>query len=209
MQDRRLQQDDNRGLGQGVLDNQPVLNIFKLMLENVSPCKKRSNNYPSGYLTPPMHQEMNRLLYPMQKLVWHENDWVGVLPSFGKSRESLDIGTEIAVLRNLKHVPVSAKNKKSTIGLVLNRHYLEQCDQDFKSNEEAVSKMVFQALFQLRSKFIVTFLFLQVNIHRILGLDEKTEIFDSALTLLSKKSQIPSSSVDICPMEIKAFIVNR
>lgn len=33
MQDRRLQQDDNLGLGQGVLDNQPILHIFKLALD--------------------------------------------------------------------------------------------------------------------------------------------------------------------------------
>lgn len=127
MQDRRLDQDDNRGLGQGVQDNQPTLNIFKLGLENISPCMKRSEKYRGGYLTTTMHSEMNRLLHTMEKLIWNENDWVGVEPKFGEDRWPLETGTEIAVLRNLKHVSTNA-NKKSTIGLVINRVHLEQCE---------------------------------------------------------------------------------
>lgn len=135
MQDRRLDQDDNRGLGQGVQDNEPILNIFKLRVENVYPCVKRSNNYAGGYLTKSTYDEMTRLLHPMEKLVWHENDWVGVLPTFGKGNQPLEIGTEIAVLKNLKHVPVSSSNKKSTIGLVIHREHLEKCDHNDKPSE--------------------------------------------------------------------------
>lgn len=134
MQDRRLDQDDNRGLGQGVQDNLPILNIFKLGLENVGTCVKRSEKYRGGFLTSIMHTEANRLLHPMEKLVWYDNDWVGVQPQFGGDRWPLDVGTEVAVLRNLKHVPTNA-NIRSTMGLVVNRVHLEQCDGDQTSTE--------------------------------------------------------------------------
>lgn len=132
MQDRRLDQDDNRGLGQGVQDNVPTLNIFKLALENISPCLKRSDKYRGGFLTSTSHTELNRLLHPMEKLVWHDNDWIGVEPTFGEERWPVDTGTEIAVLRNLRHVPTNS-NKKSSIGLVLNRVHLEQCEGDVET----------------------------------------------------------------------------
>lgn len=141
MQDRRLDQDDNRGLGQGVQDNVPILNIFKLGLENIGTCVKRSEKYRAGFLTATMHTEGNRLLHPMEKLVWYENEWVGVEPKFGANRWPLDTGTEIAVLRNLNHVPTNA-NKRSTMGLVINRAHLEQCDGS-ETPLEVVSKLKF------------------------------------------------------------------
>lgn len=147
MQDRRLDQDDNRGLGQGVQDNVPVLNIFKLGLENIRSCVKRSDKYRGGYQTTAMHTEMNRLLYPMEKLVWHDNDWIGVQPQFGEERWPLETGTEIAVLRNLKHVATNA-SKKSTMGLVINRVHLEQCDGDDSPTETV------RHLFRFESDFV-------------------------------------------------------
>lgn len=139
MQDRRLDQDDNRGLGQGVQDNEPSLNIFKLTLENVESCEKRSNNYRAGYLTESAHTELNRLLHPTEKLVWHENEWAGVLPKYGAERVPLKIGTEIAALRSLR-VPGTSPKKNPSIGLVMNRSHLEQCAETENGIDETVSQ---------------------------------------------------------------------
>lgn len=136
MQDRRLDQDDNRGLGQGLVDNKIVLNMFKLSLESMQDCAKRSKNYKSGFLTLNTHIEMNRLLYPMEKLVWHENDWPGMLSSFGEERVPLKIGTEIAILRNL---PQTELKHTEARGVVIYRNYLEQCDEDENDSNESVS----------------------------------------------------------------------
>lgn len=144
MQDRRLEQDDNLGLGQGIHDNQPTLNIFKLVLEDVVSCQKRPQNYPAGFLTPSAHQEYNSLLHPVEKLVWHENDWVGVLPDFGGERDALPVGYDIAALRDLRHVKTSSKTRGSrptgTIGVVIQHKYLEQCDESAYSTADAVRK---------------------------------------------------------------------
>lgn len=129
MQDRRLKQDDNRGLGQGVLDNQPVLNVFRLVLENINSCSKPHKDYPSGFLTVNSNIELKSLLHPMEKLIWHENDWVGVLSNFGAERESSESDIEVAVLRNLPHVRSSTKTM-STMGLVIHRSHLIKCTSD-------------------------------------------------------------------------------
>lgn len=126
MQDRRLNQDDNRGLGQGVLDNQPVLNIFKLSLENMEQCSKLGKEYPSNFLTSTSYLEMKTLLHPIEKLIWHENDWPGVQPHFGLDRTPFETGVEVAILRDLPHIKGNSKGK-SSIGLVVHRNYLEEC----------------------------------------------------------------------------------
>lgn len=130
MQDRRLTQDDNRGLGQGVLDNQPVLNIFRLLLENTESCTRTQTDHPSGFMTVKAHTEVQTLLHPMEKMVWHKNTWVGVLSSFGDDREPFEKGMEIAVIRDLPHVPSGISLDKSSLGMVVHRSYLEECEKD-------------------------------------------------------------------------------
>lgn len=216
MQDRRLEQDDNLGLGQGVQDNQATLNVFKLALEKISSCKKRSKDYPAGFLAPASHFEYNRLLLPMEKLVWHKNDWVGVLPSYDSEREPLDNGIDVAVIRNLKYVKSTqkssgssgSKGSQSTIGLVLNRRYLEECGPADKPTTDFVSICYNYFIFIEYLGYTIQIYLFQINIHRALGVAEDVSIFNSHITLLERKSPT-SHEVNICPTEIKSFIISR
>uniref|UniRef100_A0A1B0CQQ4 Alpha-mannosidase n=1 Tax=Lutzomyia longipalpis TaxID=7200 RepID=A0A1B0CQQ4_LUTLO len=181
MQDRRLNQDDNRGLGQGVLDNQPITNIFRLVLELRDACATWDSRYPGGFLTSNVHWQLTTLTYPMDKLVFHENAWVGMLPTFGENHEPAEKGIEVAALRDLPHV---SKGGKSTLGIVLRRTQLEKCSTD--PNLEG-----------------------NVNLKRLFGIEENKDIFTAPLTLLKKETSVPSDEITICPMEMKAFIVGR
>lgn len=144
MQDRRLQFDDNRGLGQGVLDNRPVLNMFRILLENVEKCTTPHTEHPAGALTVVAHGELQTLLHPMEKLIWYETEWIGVRGSFGDDHEPMDVDMQLAVVRSLPHIVgsmplpnVHQKRalKKATLnstatGVVVHRTHLRSCDSD-------------------------------------------------------------------------------
>lgn len=156
MQDRRLRQDDNRGLGQGVQDNQPVLNMFRLILENVEPCVSPlkpvsidRNAEQAGFLTATANLELKSLLHPVEKLIWSGNEWTGVQSNFGGNRQSVSTDMEVAVMRDLSvgwrtaessSVVVVGKPKSKrtldgssgggTIGLVVRRNQFQMCPSD-------------------------------------------------------------------------------
>lgn len=134
MQDRRLKFDDNRGVGQGIQDNQPVLNIFRLILENLEPCARADPKQTNAFLTTQAHGELQTLLHPMEKLIWHANDWTGVQAEFGANREGLDVDMQVAVLRDLPHVKqisITGKLKRgSSLGLVVHRTNVLKCKSD-------------------------------------------------------------------------------
>lgn len=129
MQDRRLSQDDDRGLGHGVLDNLPVLHLFRLVLESREPCTKLDPGYPAAFLTASAHAELRSLLHPPEKLIFNENEWTGLVPSYGANHEPLDRDMELVAMRSLPHVKLG-KDRRPTIGLVVHRTNLEDCGSE-------------------------------------------------------------------------------
>ena len=85
MQDRRLNQDDNRGLEQGVLDNKRTPNKFRILFEN----KHYPNNVddPIGFFTMKSHYASMDLLYPVFRLV--VNIWGDMPKKVGANGGSL------------------------------------------------------------------------------------------------------------------------
>lgn len=184
MQDRRLNQDDERGLGQGVTDNRAVLNIFKLVLENRESCRKMDEKYPAGYLTSTAYLEQKKLLHPFEKLIYSENEWNGVKSGFGNDHEEHDVGFEIVAMRSLPHIRTNSKST-TAMGLAVHRTNLDKCSVDASVNGN------------------------QLSLKRLLGLDEneEREIYRTTLTMLETKEKVQDDSIALCPMDIKGFIL--
>ncbi|XP_053687178.1 alpha-mannosidase 2 [Sabethes cyaneus] len=183
MQDRRLSQDDDRGLGHGVLDNLPVLHLFRLVLESRESCTKLDPGYPAGFLTANAHSELRSLLHPLEKLIFNENEWTGLLPSFGANHEPLERGMELVAIRNLPHIRLG-KEKRPSVGLVVHRTNFEDCGSE--ANGEG-----------------------NLSIKKLLNLNDGYEIYSSLLTLLQKQDLVSSDDISLCPMDIKAYVIKR
>lgn len=52
-------------------------------------------------------------------------------------------------------------------------------------------------------------MYLQINIRKLLGIHDSKEIHNAPITLLVKEDLLQSEEVNLCPMDLKAFIVNR
>lgn len=132
MQDRRLSFDDERGLGQGIHDNRPVVQIFRLVIESREKCRKLDDSYPGAFLSPTTFMERETLLHPVDKFIFNENEWAGMLPSFGNNHKPVQPGIELVSLKRL------TQNSK---GIIIHRTSLDQCEvsNHVDSDHETVS----------------------------------------------------------------------
>uniref|UniRef100_A0A0P5S8D1 Alpha-mannosidase n=1 Tax=Daphnia magna TaxID=35525 RepID=A0A0P5S8D1_9CRUS len=141
MLDRRLNQDDNRGLGQGIYDNViPTLNSFRLLVEpRIVSCKgshegRRADGYPSLSA----HRSLHGLLYPVHQLVWNVGDGDEQLGGSSPLMKlhgnfkpaSSESGSDIHVvnLRTATRLPDDqAVEPSSSVSLVLHRLGFDCC----------------------------------------------------------------------------------
>lgn len=113
MQDRRLTESDGRGLGEGVLDNRPTTNKFKLILQD----QKNINSivhqqHPSGFHSNQSHYELQRFLYPIVRGI----NLLLTKQSSESSMVSQPNGLEIVLLKRFEGT--------KDIGIVLFKSYL-------------------------------------------------------------------------------------
>lgn len=166
-------------MGQGVLDNRPTLNIFKLVLETRESCNKKTDErYPASYLTPTAYMEQKKLLHPFEKLIFTENEWNGMKHSFGNDHEDHE-GIEIVAMRSLPHI------KQNALGLVVHRTNFDSCaDTSISTNQLNLKRL----------------LGLDEN-------EDSRETYRAMVTLLETKQKVNDESIAMCPMELKGFIL--
>ncbi|XP_041356450.1 alpha-mannosidase 2x-like isoform X2 [Gigantopelta aegis] len=188
MLDRRLNQDDNRGLGQGVLDNKKTPNRFRLLLETrKSPqTTNQAIGYPSllshissFHLVHPLHMipkntkgpdmKLRRMFVPMSTPLPCEIHLVNL-----RTMQNRDDSPE------LKHVP------RETAAIILHR-LVHDCSFETHSLSCLPSngKVIFKNMFKdLKLK----------NIH------------STSLTLMHVHKELdPSSVIQLQPMEINTY----
>lgn len=135
MQDRKLMQDDNRGLGQGVEDNRVTRTTFRLLIEAVeSGCQVNNAAIPTPSLT--AHLTLNSMLHPIHKLTWRENTSPSLSLTYSTVNQARapDLDIHIVSLRSITTLPspmapnvVLNKTEAVTGGLVLHRHLFDRC----------------------------------------------------------------------------------
>ncbi|XP_075221879.1 alpha-mannosidase 2 isoform X2 [Lycorma delicatula] len=187
IQDRKLLQDDNRGLEQGVTDNKPVLTIFRLLVETRKPnCHGTIGEHPGGFISKDPHLALNSLLFPMNRLIWSGDSKSAHLDlSFHPVKESPGVDIHLVTLTTL-----TMKSNVSA-GLILHRVNFDSC---FQSH-----------IPQLHHSEGT------VDVGSIIPSRLGEKMYQSSLTF-TEISDVPvevSDSQPICPMELTAFWLNK
>lgn len=101
--DRRLMQDDNRGLGQGLKDNKRTCNKFRILLEKRSPGSKSPSSQPVSFPSLLSHVTSMHLNYELLVMpVTNEKGGGPALKSFLPLSATLPCDIHILNLRTLQ-----------------------------------------------------------------------------------------------------------
>jgi alpha-mannosidase II len=183
MQDRRLNQDDNRGLGQGVTDNKPLPATFRLIIERRQPnCQGTATDHPAGLPSLATHVASLSLLHPLFHLLW-----------LGKTRDKLEShftpvthesGSDIHVVM-LHTFPPQSSN---AAGLVVQRQETDPC---FPLEQFPLSNGL-------------------LNISSLLSTQFGNTMKEATLSFLDEGNTVPKNTAyPVCHMEMSAFVFPR
>ncbi|XP_060536226.1 alpha-mannosidase 2-like [Cylas formicarius] len=183
MLDRRLNQDDNLGLGQGVLDNHPTKHMFRILLERKThSCQASADDHPAGFPTLSAHVSSETLLNPLLKLLKVQDEEDNRASVYAPDYQ-LGVDISIPVIRT----DVFIKGKFHT-GLVLHRQFLDTCFMD----------KVLAQQFPLSNG--------RVNLKSLFP--NKKVLYKSSLSFLTVEKRLDiSDDIVICPMDMQAFFI--
>lgn len=184
MLDRRLNQDDNLGLGQGVQDNRPIKHIFRILLEQKhNNCQTTSKNHPAGFPSTSAHVASQTQLNPLIRLLRSvDDDYV----SNGAYTLIEDFGVDFSMPVLKTNVRINGGNY---FGVVVYRQFLDVCfaDKDlllqFPLSEGSVSLTTLVPMNRHKRLQKASLSFLRLR--NLIGIEE---------------------SINVCPMEMQAFV---
>ncbi|KAM6901375.1 alpha-mannosidase 2 isoform 1-T2 [Lycodopsis pacificus] len=118
--DRRLQQDDNRGLGQGVTDNKLTASLYHLLLEDRRGGAQEVGGASVQHLSLLAHLTSLSLSHPPISMVAPSDSQVPKLRPFLPLRSSLPCDLHLLNLRTLED-PQEAESPSQEVALLLHR----------------------------------------------------------------------------------------
>ncbi|XP_060596328.1 alpha-mannosidase 2-like [Ruditapes philippinarum] len=191
MLDRRLNQDDNRGLLQGVVDNKPTPSRFRLLIENCG-AQGCDNDRKIVFPSPMGHQSSLELIHPLFTFLSNPT-FSGNFPLQSNiSPLTKNLPCDVHML-NLRTISDSGEQhvNKSLSALILHRVGLDCTFDSINDNCENLGENV--TLSEMFRDSIIT-------------IDFATE---TSLTMMYTKKKLDvEDAVVIKPMDIKTLVVN-
>ncbi|XP_058802028.1 alpha-mannosidase 2 [Phymastichus coffea] len=191
MQDRRLMQDDNRGLSQGVTDNLLTYHQFTLLFEKrqelcthpIPPA-----DHPSGLLSLAGHLALDDLLHPVVALHPRSMPQFEMNPTFSPLSTSLPVDLSVV---NLRVIPIPDGAGKG-VAMVLHRQGLNLCWGDP----------------ELQQRFPVSKTG-EVDLSKFLDSMQDWTISDAPLTFTNVGPSRRSPIVNLCPHQLLSLLFHK
>jgi len=126
MLDRRLAQDDNRGLFQGVQDNKVTRQEFTLLVENKIPSCSQEPNTQASYPSLLAHSVRHSLLHPVFRLIYQPVGYSGnsLSTNYSPLGKELDCDIHLVNLRTMSTGQTSPSDKTA---LIVHRQGFNAC----------------------------------------------------------------------------------
>jgi len=126
MMDRRLAQDDNRGLFQGVQDNKVARQKFTLLLERLTAGCNQEPVSQASYPSLTAHAARHTLLHPLFRMIYVPDGYVGstMHMNYSPVQKPLDCDIHLINLRSMTHNSFDPSGKTA---LILHRHGFNSC----------------------------------------------------------------------------------
>jgi alpha-mannosidase II len=191
MQDRRLLQDDNRGLGQGITDNLLTFNRFTLIFEKYQEsCSQPvpSIEHPAGLMSLAGHLALNDLLYPIIALHPQTIIPFDLKPTFSPITSDFPVDLSIVSLRVIQIPDGAGKG----VGMVLHREALNICYSD-----SAIQK-----------RFLVSKTG-EIDLRNFFTDFQDWTISDTPLTFTNVRQSRKSTTVNLCPHQILSLLFHK